>query len=333
MKKKWIVILTALLATAALSVACSGGGKPSDDKTTPDSGDAADAVFTVNEGTITGLTEEGKLLTSLVIPSAIGGVPITGIGEQAFFKLTGLHDAVIPNGVTNIGEKAFQGCTGLRDITLGNGVTRIGESAFLGCAALTSVTLPAALTGIGMFAFSDCTGLTDIAIPNGVTSLGHFAFYGCTGLRDITIPDSVISIGNAAFSETAWLEAQPNGLVYAGRVAYTYKGTMPADTSLTLQPGTKGIAVTAFQRCAGLIGITLGDDVTHIGDGAFLECKGLTSIVLGSAVTRIGYQSFAECTGLAVINYKGTQAQWNGVVKDDAWNLNCPATIVYSYAG
>jgi hypothetical protein len=49
-----------------------------------------------------------------------------------------------------------------------------------------------------------------------------------------------------AFSRTAWLDNQPDGVVYAGKIAYSYKGDMPADTNLTLLPGTKVIHINAF---------------------------------------------------------------------------------------
>ena len=177
-------------------------------------------------------------------------------------------------------------------------VTEIKSNAFYECTKLTSVTIPDSVTSIGEHAFSDCTGLTSVTIGNSVTSIGGGAFYGCNGLKSITIPDSVTSTGNWAFYNTAWYNNQPNGLVYAGKVAYKYKGTMSSNTSIVLEEGTLGIADYAFEGCTGLTSITIPDSVTSIGGGAFLGCTGLTSVTIGGSVTSIGGGAFRNCTGL-----------------------------------
>ena len=125
-------------------------------------------------------------------------------------------------------------------------VTSIGLNAFYGCTGLTSITIPNSVTSIEDWAFEECTRLTSIEIPNSVTSIGKSAFFGCTGLISITIPSSVTSIGNNAFFGTAWYNNQPDGVVYAGKVLYEYKGTIPENTSITITDGTLGIADCAF---------------------------------------------------------------------------------------
>ena len=170
----------------------------------------------------------------------------------------------IPNNVTSIGSYSFSFCGKLTGITIPDSVTSIDVSAFAGCSNLTNITIPNRVTSIGNDAFRDCTGLVDITIGDCVTSIGYSAFSGCKGLTNITIPDSVTSIGLGAFSNTAWYNNQPDGLVYAGKVAYRYKGTMPNNTSIVLKEGTPGIAANAFSDCNELT------SVTNIGDGAFV---------------------------------------------------------------
>ena len=41
----------------------------------------------------------------------------------------------------------------------------------------------------------------------------------CSSLTSVTIPNSVTTIGNSAFEGTVWYNNQPDGLVYAGKVA------------------------------------------------------------------------------------------------------------------
>ena len=177
-------------------------------------------------------------------------------------------------------------------------VTSIGSSAFRSRTGLTSITIPNSVRSIGSRAFYGCTGLTSITIPNSVTSIGDWAFYGCTGLTSITIPNSVTSIGHGAFSSTAWYENQTDGVVYVSNVCYSYKGEMPANTSITIKDGTLVIADYAFYGCTGLTSIEIPGSVTSIGISAFEDCTGLTNITIPNSVRSIGYDVFYSCTGL-----------------------------------
>ena len=150
--------------------------------------------------------------------------------------------------------------------------------------------------------YSGCSSLTSITIPNSVTSIGDYAFCNCSGLTSITIPNSVTAIGWGAFYSTAWYNNQPNGLVYAGKVAYKYKGTMPDNTAIVLEEGTTGIADIAFYNCSGLTSITIPNSVTSIGESAFQGCYSLTTATIGNNMRSIGWGAFRYCSGLTSIS-------------------------------
>ena len=301
-----------------------------------------------------------ELATSITIPDSV-----TSISYSAFRGCTGLTSITIPDSVTSIGGGAFSDCTGLTTVNwnatactsagsynslifkgcsnlatvnIGDNVKIIPHYAFYNCTKLTSVTIPDSVTSIGEHAFSDCTGLTSVTIGNSVTSIGDYAFDGCNGLKSITIPDSVTSTGNWAFYNTAWYNNQPNGLVYAGKVAYKYKGTMSSNTSIVLEEGTLGIGGGAFSDCTGLTSVTIPDSVTSIGGSAFYGCTGLTSITIPDSVTSIGGGAFYNCTGLTTVNWNATACTsagssiFNGCSNLATVNIGDNVKIIPSYA-
>jgi len=204
--------------------------------------------------------------------------------------------------VTSIGDRAFINCTGLTGITIPASVASIGEVAFSGCENLTGITLPAGITSISDDAFSGCASLASITLPADVVSIGNRAFRDCKSLASISIPAGVVSIGDLAFSGTAWLNNQPDGLVYVNEVLYAYKGEMPDNTAINNIPeGTIAIAGYAFSGYESLISITLPASVASIGNRAFFNCSNLASITLPAGLASIGANAFDYCIGLASI--------------------------------
>ncbi len=245
------------------------------------------------------------LLLALLLPTLthahtfeVDGIYYNINGTTATVTYKGTYHSQYPNAysdsVTIPATVTYNGTT--------YSVTSIDNYAFFECSSLTSINIPNSVTAIGNNAFYYCSSLTTIDIPNSVISIGDGAFYGNSSLTTINIPNSVTSIGYDAFSNTAWYNNQPDGLVYAGLVAYRYKGTMPEGTSITLKAGTKGIAVYAFGDCSSLTTINIPNSVTTIGSEAFFSCSSLATIDIPNSVTTIGSYTFYGCTSLTNIN-------------------------------
>lgn len=269
-------------------------------------------------------------ITSIAIPKSV-----MSIGDYAFSGCS-ITSVSIPEGATSVGDNVFRSCDKLTTADL-KGVTSIGGEAFYGCSSLTSIELGDGLTLIGRQAFNLCDNLTEVKIhsieawcnirysdigsvplihahnlylngelvteviiPNTVTEIKDYAFYGCSNLSSVTIPESVTSVGDAAFAGTAWYTNQPDGLIYAGKALYQYKGTgtMPENTSITIKEGTTSICRGAFASCIGLSSIILPNSVTSIGAYAFSGCSNLASINIPKSINSIGAAAFKNCSKL-----------------------------------
>lgn len=124
---------------------------------------------------------------------------ITEIGAEAFYRCTAMTMMILPESVEYIGDNAFEGCISLSVFSMSPSVKTIGSGAFSKCVSLTSLTLPDSLTNIGGSAFYLCTGLTTMVLPAKLTTIPNNLFFDCTSLTEVVLPDSLTTIGTQAF--------------------------------------------------------------------------------------------------------------------------------------
>ena len=125
--------------------------------------------------------------------------------------------------------------------------------------SITTIMIQNGVTKIGNNAFNGCSILLSIIIPTNVDIIGEYAFAGCSSLKVVTIEDSSIPL---SFSYRALNESNNIETVHLGR------------NLNNAVYGTNSI----FKNETHLSTLTIGNDVTEIGNYLFYGCTGLTKI-------------------------------------------------------
>ncbi len=257
---------------------------------------AQDYTYTTNQETIT-ITAYTGAGGEVAIPAVIDGLPVAGIGDQAFSLCGKLLKVTIPNGVTQIGDWAFYQCTGLTNVSLPDSLVRMGMNAFMECTNLPDMVIPKGVTQIEAGLFYQCSGLTQVLLPESLTRFGRDAFMNCVSLERVLIPGGVVAIGENAFSGCRSLGsvAIPDGVISMGSAAFYGCHNL---TNVVLGRGLTSLAASVFSDCTGLEGIAIPGQVTEIGIGAFSLCTKLASVAIPSSVTNLGWYGFSGCSSL-----------------------------------
>ncbi len=241
------------------------------------------------------------------------------IGDRAFYECYRIDSLKMSPTLRYIGEWAFHSCSDLRYLDLGQSLISLGERAFYQC-GIRRVVIPNSTIEIGGSAFEGCNQMDSLVIGNSVSKIEFAAFNDCYALSHIEFGNSLKEIGSIAFESTAWLDSQPDTLVMAGTVAYTYKGKMPS--RYMLPEGVKGIASYCFYNHSELTHITLPQSLEVIGNCAFQKCS-FDSIVIPDRVTTIQANAFMDCTYLESITVPNSvHSVGSGAMKNTKWLNN-----------
>lgn len=282
------------------------------------------AIFTREEGVITGLTEYGKTLRSIDIPEVLDGVTITSIGDEAFKDSTFVA-VTIPKTITAIGRCAFinSKVNGVLykgtisqwinidfvDIT-SNPLHCEYSKLVIDMEYVSSVEIPNNVEHIKPFVFAKYDFLGTLSFEDGsiLKTIGERAFLD-THIQYVDLPKSVISIGDGAFVTRALegISFEPNSqLKVIGEDAFN-------DTSLRaiyIPASVETIGKNAFAYCDNLTRVVFEENanIKTVGDGIFLQCENLQEVEFGlnSKLETIGSYAFYYCRNLNAIHLPKT---------------------------
>ena len=277
-------------------------------------------TVTGDEATITGYTGSAK---NIVIPSELGGKPVTAIADKAFYEYKMLN-IYIPKTIKTIGEDAFPiGSDETRFICYegtenewaniavqkGNGGLDPEHAGvypwfrLYECNLSGDMVYQASDDAATLVRYFGSDSKVDIPAELGgkpVTSIGVYAFWNCRSLTKVTIPEGVTSIKDSTFWYCISLTEVniPKSVETIGDEAFQFCDSL---TEVTIPEGVTSIGVYAFQFCNSLTEVTIPEGVTSIGDGAFESCRSLTEVTISEGVTSIGETTFASCRSLTEV--------------------------------
>lgn len=287
---------------------------------------------------------------AVVIPNTTNGLPITSIGDAAFFNNSTLTSVTVGTNVVSISDQAFS-YSSMTSVTLPDSVTNIAFDAFLDCNSLTAITVatnnpnfssaagvlfnqnqttlisfpegkagdyavPDSVTNIGVYAFYDSTNLTSVALSSNVITIQNYALYNCPGLISITVD-----------TNNLWYSSVAGVLFDKSQDTLIQYPASNAATSYAMPDSVTNIGMEAFYGCPNLSSVTLGTNVAIVGDAAFENSTALGSISLPDSVTVIGGDAFAECAGLTNITIGAGVTN----ILDQAF-LGCPSVTSIAVA-
>lgn len=239
---------------------------------------ASDFDCTAENGEVT-ITDYIGTREHVLIPSEIGGFPVTALADKAFYEKH-VTTVVVPDSVTEIGDLCFSGDNYLLSLTLPDGLAELSYGALESCYSLMDFELPKGLKTIGAGALQAIFYLTHLTIPAGVTDIEQMNFLMMHGLEEVSVAE-----GSTSFTYDA-----ENGLLMTAdkaRLLHCFFHLAP-QKEIILPEGMKTIDPFAFHYDVTVEKIVLPEGAETIGLLAFGICPKLTEIVIPASVTAIG---------------------------------------------
>lgn len=161
-------------------------------------------TYTVSDGKATIISCDSKISGDVVIPSLLGGYPVTNFGDGSFFFCDNMINVTLPKSVESLDGNVFDDCEKLENIFVKN-----GNKAYT---SLNGVLFSKDKTVLVQYPVGNPR--LSYIIPDGVKRIKEFSFK-CCPLVSVAIPKSVEKVEGGAF---LWCHNLAN-VYYAGSSA------------------------------------------------------------------------------------------------------------------
>ena len=274
--------------------------------------------YTATATEVTIISYPSYLGGSVTVPSTINGLPVTVIGQRAFYNNQNLTSITLPTSIKTISAAAFSGCSRISSFTIPGSVTSITSNVFEGCTNLSSISVSSSNTQYssldGILYNKSRTALITlpqyksgaVALPSTLTTIRESSTNACSRITSISIPASVTSILSTfgACRMLASITVDPANPNYSSRDGMLYN----KDFSVLIRvPGAKTGKVVveegtsfsgAFSSAFSVEEVVLPASTTAITDFMFDDCEKLRTFVLPAGTTSIGRFAFRFCDSL-----------------------------------
>ncbi len=301
-----------------------------------DESNAYDYLYSVNENTITINRYIGNS-TDVVIPDTLDGLPVTSIGDSAFFNCN-INSIKIPDSVTSIGIDAFAYCEELTSIELPNSITSLEKMVFFYCTGLKDITIPGSVTYIGENAFNYCNSLatvTYIGTKNEWTSIKIESPNDELLNANIIFDDNFVEIIDTSkkFTDVTDSWAKP-GIDYV--VSYGYmNGTGNGSTFSPSGTMSRSMIVTVLYRIAGQPSHSGNNPFTDVDTGWYYDAvlwAYENGIVTGTSATTFAPNGDVTREQMATFLYRFAKYMGYDVSKTNDISIFPDASKVGSWA-
>lgn len=145
-------------------------------------------TYTVSDGKATIISCDSKISGDVVIPSLLGGYPVTNFGDGSFFFCDNMINVTLPKSVESLDGNVFDDCEKLENIFVKN-----GNKAYT---SLNGVLFSKDKTVLVQYPVGNPR--LSYIIPDGVKYIKEMSFK-CCPLVSVAIPKSVEKVEGGAF--------------------------------------------------------------------------------------------------------------------------------------